>query len=361
VPFNRNRFLSMNRGFRFPGDSIAPTYSGATIAPIGDGTDNGIAHLAFSEAMDTVTDPDLGVTLQSRQPAGTWTTITSWTGTWHGDGEKIIATLTGTTDTWQGSHEFRLSYDAGVGNITDAAGNALASITDDATLTANNSTVDLLDGLATGEHYKLADTSADINANTLTNNNSVTFVAGKVGNAADFERDSSQSLSAVDSPSLSTGDIDYYLACWIKAESLPGAYMAVVAKNDTGQKEFLLWVTGANRLKMAVNGASDVQMGTVQADLFGDLSTATWYFVEMWHDAAGNLVGIAVNATENTAATSGAPQDGTGTFYIGRDAGGGYFDGIIDILPYYKRIPSAAERTDLKNGTDGKEWPFIPT
>ena len=44
-------------------------------------------------------------------------------------------------------------------------------------------------------YYKLDDVNDYYASNNLTNNNTVTFVTGKIGNAGDFEVDSTQYLS----------------------------------------------------------------------------------------------------------------------------------------------------------------------
>ena len=368
MPFNRDRFQSMSRGFRFlsailASDAIAPTYSGATIAPVGDGTDNGIAHLAFSETITSATsDYKTGFTLQSRPPAGTWTTITSWTGALHGDGDKIIVTLTGTVDTWQASHEFRLSYDSGVGNITDAAGNALASITDNAALTANNSTVDLLSGIVAW--WAGADVNDSVGSNTLTNNNSVTFTAGKnatLGNAFTLNG-TSQYLSIADNAAISIPiDTTFSLVMWLKTpSSLPSNIMDFIIKGGSTNEYELGWHNDTNRTYMYVfdNGADPV------ANVLTDLEVSTWYNIVGTYNDTTELLTTYVNAVSGTsvAATRGA-RDLTGTLRIGSFDGTSRFakDQMQAVGIYENHALTAGEISDLYNSDNGKQFPFIPT
>src|SRR3990167_1102810 len=68
--------------------------------------------------------------------------------------------------------------------------------------------------------YDLDDaTDSSENGYTLTNNNSVTFVSGLVGNAGDFVLTSSQYLSRADNADLSvTGD--YSVSAWVNLDNV---------------------------------------------------------------------------------------------------------------------------------------------
>src|SRR5881394_1372626 len=67
-------------------------------------------------------------------------------------------------------------------------------------------------------HWKLDQTSglrADSHGgNDLADFNTVTFAAGKIGNAASFLGVNEESLGAADNAALSMGDIDFSIALW---------------------------------------------------------------------------------------------------------------------------------------------------
>jgi hypothetical protein len=356
------------------GDVTAPTYSGATIAPLADDSDNGIAHLAFSEVITSATaDYKTGFTLDSRESGGSWTTITSWTGALHGDGDKIIATLTGAVDTWQGGHEFRLSYDSGAGDIKDAAGNALASITNDATVT-NNSTFDLLANIAA--FWKLGEASGSradsAGANTLVDNNTVTQAAGKIGNAAQFTSATSEHLSIVDNANLSIGGTDITIAGWMYFDSKTGNNMYVCSKQDAGggaQGEIHLYYDpiAADMAFAIMDGSSSTNVGNIHETGFGTPANATWYFlVARLDDNGGGSGSIDIQVNDGTPVSTsltGVPGDSTSSFRVGaiNAAPSNFWDGRIDGLGFWRKLLSVAEQTDLYNSGNGKEYPFLPT
>ncbi len=199
-------------------------------------------------------------------------------------------------------------------------------------------------------------------ANDLTNNNSATFATGKVGNAVDVERGSTQFLSRADNTDLSTGDIDWTLNAWVKVEAVDGSNNLVfVAKDDSGNHaEYYLFYQGSSsQFRLEVYGATGFgSQGAVNATTFGSVSTGTWYMVTAWHDATNNQVGIAVNAgTADTAGHSAGVIDGNGSFKIGADAfAADYFDGLIDQVGLWKRVLTSGERTSLYNSGNGLSY-----
>jgi len=65
--------------------------------------------------------------------------------------------------------------------------------------------------------WKLADlTDASGNGNTLTNNNGVTFVAGKIGNAASLSKTNISSLTS--NVVFNTADTDFGISAWVNIQ-----------------------------------------------------------------------------------------------------------------------------------------------
>jgi hypothetical protein len=92
----------------------------------------------------------------------------------------------------------------------------------------------------------------------------------------------------------------------------------------------------------------------------GGIVTGTWYNVIAWHDAVNNQLGISVNNVATTVAHSGGVRAGNAEVRIGSGETGGNeeWDGLIDEVGVWKRVLTAAERTQLYNGGAGITYPF---
>jgi hypothetical protein len=211
--------------------------------------------------------------------------------------------------------------------------------------------------------WKLSDLTDAIGSNTLTNNNSVTFNTGKIGNAGYFTNGSSRYLSIASNSAVQTGDVDWTIGAWVYTGDLSTLQIAWAKRGDTaGQDEYVLYYDGINRLSAIVFSATD-SAHSVTANNFGAPSIFTFYCVIVWHDAAADTINISVNdGATNSAATGGALQAASnGEFDIGRQnkaAGFGYWEGRIDNVNIWKRVLTAGERTRFYNGGTGCEHAF---
>lgn len=212
-------------------------------------------------------------------------------------------------------------------------------------------------------YWSLENVNDSKGANTLTNNGSATFAAGKVANAVSLNG-TTQYLSIADNAALSMGDIDFTVACWVNLTSKAAAAEMISKYATTGnQREYRLIYQSANdrfRFDVAPSGTTTGTL-TVSADNLGSPSTATWYFVVAYHDSVNNVIGISVNAgTPNTAAYSAGVFDGTSQLRLGQNSTSGNFvNGLLDEVAIWKRVLSAAERTDLYNGGSGRDYAYI--
>lgn len=188
----------------------------------------------------------------------------------------------------------------------------------------------------------------------------IAATTGKINGARDFEDGDTEYFTIADNASISTGDIDFTFCCWINAESLAaqGRIIAKINAAVTVLEHQLFYSTVSSRFRFQVfNGTSVV--GT--ADWSAAPSTATWYFIVCWHDAAANTINIQVNdGTPVSNATTGAPADTAAAFSIGSLEGlaGSYWDGLIDEVGFWKRTLTSGERTSLYNGGAGLAYPF---
>ena len=198
------------------------------------------------------------------------------------------------------------------------------------------------------------------NALHLTDNNTVTQATGKQGNAADFEASNGEYLSRVDSATLSMGDIDFTVLLWVNAESLGSNYV-IGQYGGAGARSWEIQHTGS-RFHFFVSNDGTVT-NWVTANNLGAPSTATWYLIIAWHDAAANTINIQVN---NGTVDSGGHTTGVFNsaedFRIGTaEVGGPFWDGLIDEVAIWKRVLTSDERTQLYNGGSGMTYPFPVT
>lgn len=200
--------------------------------------------------------------------------------------------------------------------------------------------------------------------NHLTQTGTVGTATGKISGARDFS--ASNYLSKASNASLSTGDVSFTLACWVKLDAL-GALRPFMCKwADSGQNEFeLAYSTGLAQFFFAVSsGGSDENY--IAASTFGTPSTGTWYYVVGWHDADADTLNIQINngTVDSTSYTSGIHLS-TSAFQIGaKDTGGGFpkaMDGLIDEALFAKRVYTSDERTSLYNGGSGLAYPLVPS
>lgn len=205
--------------------------------------------------------------------------------------------------------------------------------------------------------WKLADTADSIAANTLTNNNGVTFSAGKIGNAAtNFVTASQRSLSAADAANLRAAS-QFTISFWAKWSV--AASSSFIAKDSATDREFTVDYSGG--LRFYVNGGA---AGVVSVTLPAD---SAWHNIIAWYDgsvASHHTINIMRdNGTVSTLdITTTNPPTGNANFRIGaRDYAGseGYLTGSIDAVGWAQgRIPSAAIKAAIWNMGNGAEPPF---
>jgi hypothetical protein len=202
-----------------------------------------------------------------------------------------------------------------------------------------------------------------IGSNDLTQNGTVGAVTGKLDGARG-NYSGSNYFDKADNATLSAGDIQLVLRCWVKLNS-KGGTMCFAGKGNVsavGTGEYmLLYGAGSDRLAFAVSDGSGFT--TVSANNLGSPATGTWYLLHGWHDSVNNVLGISVNAgTADTVSYSTGIQDGTNNFIVGNDtdhsrALDGYVDDVVLVKNY---ILDATDRTADYNGGTGvrfADWP----
>lgn len=212
---------------------------------------------------------------------------------------------------------------------------------------------------------EVSDTRVDsFGDNDLTPTNSPVNATGIVGNAAALVRASSQQLSVANNATLQTGNIDHTIACWIYPTST-ATPMGIVCKANVDAAanadgyEWMLYVVDSNiRFLVARGGGGS---GTSSATVTSDVSFTlnAWNYVEGYYDDAGTI-GVVVNGTVKTAASTTVPGTSTGAVRIGSIASGGsYFDGRVDEVAFWKRLLTTDERAAQYNGGAGRAPSFL--
>lgn len=194
------------------------------------------------------------------------------------------------------------------------------------------------------------------NANTLTDNNTVTSGTGKTDAVArDFERSNTEYFNRGDNAALSTGDINFEIGMWVRFESIPAAdsVSMLLGKRlaSTNNLEYYLRYAngfGINAFNFEIS--SNGQIGglkSASATTFGAASINTWYYVKGGHDATNNLVWCSVNGVANTAAHATGVFNGASDFRIGTSDGAGSFaDEALDGLGNHGFLLKAARNVN---------------
>jgi len=220
--------------------------------------------------------------------------------------------------------------------------------------------------------WKMAETSGtryDETANNedLTDNNTVGYGTGKIGNAADFEADNSEYLSKTDDAVLSfAASESFTLGFFLKGESFPDMFASkyILIKSDDSGTEYAILVTDNGTSDVidfyVYNGANYAQVTSTTA-----LSTGTWYAVICWHNAATDSIYVQINGGSPVRASTGGdkPTDSAGNFVIGGWLYGGSlhypYDGLIDCFGVWRRCPvytnGYAMADSIYNGGSGWE------
>lgn len=247
-------------------------------------------------------------------------------------------------------------FGGATGSFTDPAGQTI--------VVANGIVTDIINPflISLSAHYSMDEASGARGDSTpngldLTDNNTVTSIAGKVGSAAQFTIANTEYLSRVDNPLFEiTGD--WAVVFWFKFDALGNEEFITWKGTSTtvGTEEYYVLKRSTNRLRFVVSNGSTYSV----ADHGTTLSTDTWYFVHAYYDQSAQEIGISVdNGAAATAAMTTTPLTTAGAFQIGARNGAQSLGGAVDLFSLYQRNLTAAEVTTHYNGGSGVAYPFL--
>ena len=199
-------------------------------------------------------------------------------------------------------------------------------------------------------------------ANTVTSNPGLVYAAARQYTAANLEYHARPGDDAL----LSTGNVDFTIATWCRADSYP-AYPEIVSKwQGTGNNfEYRLIrypILGVDRFRFYVSrdGGTTNQ---VPADSLGIPAINTWYLIVAWHDSVADTINIQINngAVDSLAFNTGV-ADKAAPFTIGsrsEPTASAYWDGRIGPTMFWKSaaglggVLDATKRSALYNAGAG--------
>lgn len=210
-------------------------------------------------------------------------------------------------------------------------------------------------------YWKLEDTADSVGSNTLTNNNSVTFVAGKIGNAADFgSSNSNKSLTVASQLGLAKNDARS-ISVWVQVTTNPSSNNVAVFNatqyNSSGVGYDIEYHNNGGTYQLRVgrwrNGTDDAHA------YIRTLTVGTWYHIVYTFSGTAEVVylnGVQLGTNSPTIADGTA---GIGdTFNIGNNTFGRYLSGLVDELGVWSRTLSSDEVSQLFNSGRGNAYPL---
>jgi hypothetical protein len=221
--------------------------------------------------------------------------------------------------------------DGGVGGMAGAGGEPTRST--------------LRDGLV-GWWRAEGDARDSVGTNHGTLEGAVTFSAGKIGQAFEFD-----GTDAVTVPSSTSLDVlqGYSVAFWIKSHAWPSSEALLLNKFVNAAEDKLVGIEPSGNVSFYLHDVMhQARLNSTKA-----LSTDTWHHLATTYDGAHSTIYIDgildafVAATGNLSNSSGALAFG---FNTGRSGSWVHFVGELDEIRWYTRALSASEVALLASG-----------
>ena len=221
--------------------------------------------------------------------------------------------------------------------------------------TRYNSANIMSDGLQSGlvSFWELDETSGirydSVGSNDLTDNNTVLYEPGKIGNAAAFVDANNEYLSGAPYNPTTSG---VYTAGWLRLDSITNE--GPWGQNGSANQSWG-FVTYSNLLnfRTSENGSGTYEVAVDGTALLG----GGWHFIEGYWSPG--IQGVAIDGAAWTERTASVPATihpaAAGEFWVGGYYNNGYtIDGACDLVGIWSRVPTSDERTELYNFGKGK-------
>lgn len=202
--------------------------------------------------------------------------------------------------------------------------------------------------------YKLSDATEEVSGSSLTDNGSVTFAAGKIGDGAVGNGSSKSLYGTVTAANVPT--TEYHRWCWVNVDHpLDGGggnpLFSPYAKWDGGGDfVFTVWDDGHIDFSNINGGVNSTAL----------LSPSTWHLIHGWWDGTNYNVQIDNNTADS--ASGSTPSSNSSALSILAQAGGfgSYFSGMVDAAGGSNVAWDAGDYTELWNGGAGYEFTYTP-
>jgi len=192
-------------------------------------------------------------------------------------------------------------------------------------------------------------------SNTLTDNNTVTQAAGKIGNAGQFTTATAEYLSVAAGHGLG-GGTSFTAAAWVYPDTIisNGGILRVGSGNGITTHDWLL-ATQSTYFKFFKSYDSTWEQ--LNAATYGAPALSTWQFVMAEYDIATKTLGIQINnGTKDTATHTGTTATPSQPFEIGRYHTSEW-NGRIDEAAFWSRLLTTEEKAELYNSGTGIAYP----
>ena len=197
------------------------------------------------------------------------------------------------------------------------------------------------------------------NKNNLTDNNTVGYAIGKIGNAADFEASNLEYLSITDAAQTGldiTGEIT--ISCWIKPESIGSTYVIIGKWKPEGNFSYQLnqrymgEIQNQIMFQLSPNGSA-----ATTAYSSSKVSAGNWYHIAATLNQTTDKMQVYFNGSADGASVSYTSNiyNSNAPFYVGNDSGMiYYYDGLIDEIIIWNTCLTADEIAQVYGITEYK-------
>ncbi len=211
--------------------------------------------------------------------------------------------------------------------------------------------------------WKFDETSGNaadsVGANTLTAARAPGSATGRIGNARICVAASPSYFQIADNAAVSVGAVDWSACGWVKFTTLTG-FHGILCKSDSGGGGMdyeIRYSNASNCFQFATTHDGSTYVTLSDTSLGVPAVTGTWYFWYAQHDSTRHKIGISINDgtlvemdvnaaglfnSANPLAIGNRPNDGAIAL-----------NGMVDQTAMWKRLLTAAERTQQYNGGNG--------